>query len=310
MSVEENNRALASYRAAIAEKFPALALDSLEYLSEGWESVAVVVNSELIFRFPKRALTQQSLRTEIRLLPELAKYLPLPIPQFQYIGDLPGKHVPFTFVGYPMIKGATLEEWPVEVCNENWWKVPLAEFLTALHAFPVERARKLGVLNLNQVLKLTGEGRMTEPTNWREMVREFYDSACQKVFPLISDELQKGVTNRFESFLADERHFEFEPTLIHADFSEDHVVVNFAAQKINGIIDFGDVAIGDPALDVWPSLIPYYGGKVDETFEERYTFYQQMFGPLNLIIFGQAYHDTELVEMGLQELEVELRSAE
>lgn len=294
---------LAKYQAAIAEKFPTLAVDSLEYLSEGWESVAVVVNDALIFRFPKLASAQKGLRTEIRLLPELAKYLPLPIPQFQYIGDPPGQHVPFAFVGYPMIKGESQEDWPSAMWEQDWWKSTAGEFLTALHAFPVERARELEVSNLNQVSKLTGTLIMPAPSDWRDMINQFYQQTCQMVFPLIPDYyLQNELTAQFESFLADQRHFQFEPTLIHADFSEDHIIVNFEEQKINGIIDFGDVAIGDPAMDVWPILIPYYKGKVDETFALRHTFYQQIFGPLNLIIFGQTYGDAELVQVGLEEL--------
>jgi hypothetical protein len=35
---------LDAYRAAIGDCFPALPVDSLEYLAEGWESVACLVN--------------------------------------------------------------------------------------------------------------------------------------------------------------------------------------------------------------------------------------------------------------------------
>jgi aminoglycoside 2''-phosphotransferase len=299
------NIVLDNYRAALAEKFPALAVEKLEYLSEGWDSVAVLVNDRLIFRFPKRASTQENLRIEIQLLPELAKYLPLPIPQFEYIGDPPGQHLPFAFVGYPMLKGASEEEWAKEVWQADWWKPVLGEFLTALHAFPVKWARELGVLNLNESFKVTEKHYSTEPSSWREMLIQFYELTKQTVLPIISPTLQKRLTDRFERFLADERYFQFEPTLIHADFTEDHIIADFEARKINGIIDFGDVAIGDPAMDVWSELLPFYGGEVDETFEERRNFYLQTFGPLNPIIFGRFFDDAELTQMGLEELENE-----
>ena len=67
-------------------------------------------------------------------------------------------------------------------------------------------------------------------------------------------------------FLAEEWHFAFEPVLVHADLWQDHILLKMQEQQVSGIIEFGDVGIGDPALDVWPSLLPYYGGQVDETF--------------------------------------------
>ena len=54
--------------------------------------------------------------------------------------------------------------------------------------------------------------------------------------------------------------------LVHADLWQDHILLKMQEQQVSGIIEFGDVGIGDPALDVWPSLLPYYGGQVDETF--------------------------------------------
>jgi len=75
---------LEQYRAAINENFPNVPITTLDYLSEGWESVACLVNGHLVFLFPKRDMAEHYLRTEIRLLPELAAHLPLPIPRFDY----------------------------------------------------------------------------------------------------------------------------------------------------------------------------------------------------------------------------------
>jgi hypothetical protein len=85
-------------------------ITTLEYLSEGWESVACLVNGHLVFRFPKRDVAEHYLRTEIRLLSELAAHLPLPIPRFDYVADPPGQHVPFAFVGYELLLGS-LADW-------------------------------------------------------------------------------------------------------------------------------------------------------------------------------------------------------
>jgi aminoglycoside phosphotransferase (APT) family kinase protein len=197
--------------------------------------------------------------------------------------------------------------WPDEVMQADWWKPPVGAFLTALHSFPVSRARELGVRPINQTTKLTGKA--AAPANWRETLSDFYELTRQQAFPLLSNELQRKLARRFERFLAEERHFAFEPVLVHADLWKDHILLKMQEQQVSGIIDFGDVGIGDPAMDVWPSLLPYYGGQVDETFQTRHAFYRQLFPPLNALLFGQVYDDRELVEEGCQALAVELEEA-
>ena len=247
------------YRAAIGENFPSVRITTLDYLSEGWESVACLVNGHLVFLFPKRDMAEHYLRTEIRLLPELAPHLPLPIPRFDYVADPPGQHVPFAFVSYELLSGTSFPNWPDEVLQAEWWKPPVGAFLTALHRFPVSRARELGVRPISQTAKLTGQA--AAPATWRETLSDFYELTWQQAFPLLSDELQGKLARRFEGFLAEERHFAFEPVLLHADLQQDHILLKMPEQQVSGIIDFGDVGIGDPAMDVWPSLLPYYGGQ-------------------------------------------------
>lgn len=301
------SQTLDRYRAAIGENFPTVLINTLDYLSEGWESVACLVNGHLVFLFPKRDVAEHYLRTEIRLLSELAAHLPLPIPRFDYVADPPGQHVPFAFVGYELLPDTSSMNWPEEVMQADWWKPPVGAFLTALHTFPVSRARELGVRPINQTAKLTGKA--AAPASWRETLSDFYELTRQQAFPLLSGELQRKLARRFERFLAEERHFAFEPVLVHADLWKDHIILKMQEQQVSGIIDFGDVGIGDPAMDVWPSLLPYYGGKVDETFQARHAFYRQLFPPLNALIFGQVYDDWELVEEGREDLAAELEEA-
>lgn len=291
---------LDAYRAAIGECFPTLTIASLEYLSEGWESVACVVNGHLVFRFAKRAVAEHSLRTEVRLLPELAPYLPVAIPQFAYTGDPPGHHVPFAFVGYDMLPGTSALRWSDDVWDAEWWKPPLGAFLTALHAFPVPRARELGVSNLNYAVKLGGSA--AEPPNWRHMLMDYHDLTRAVASPLLPRATSLALTRRFESFLADERHFAFTPVLIHGDISEDHILIDTTRRLVTGIIDFGDVAVGDPALDVFSSVLPHYGGAVDDTFLARRAFYRTYFPPLNALLFGTLHGEAHLADEGLESL--------
>ena len=50
------SQTLDDYRAAIAEHFPGVRITTMDSLSEGWESVACLVNGHLVFLFPKREM--------------------------------------------------------------------------------------------------------------------------------------------------------------------------------------------------------------------------------------------------------------
>src|SRR3989304_6357061 len=129
---------------AIQECFPQLEVRRIEFLAEGWDSVAWEVNEELIFRFPKRPAAERGLEKEIRLLPELAPPLSIPIPRFEYVSEgCPA--FPHPFVGYPKLPGVQLKALtptPEELAR---LAPQLGRFLSELHSFPVERAVELGV---------------------------------------------------------------------------------------------------------------------------------------------------------------------
>ncbi len=303
------------YRAALLEHFPTLEIRELEYHSEGWNSLACLVNRHLIFRFPKRAGVEDSLLIETRLLPELAPNLPLPIPNFTYQAGA-GQTYPFAFVGYEMLPGETLTDWQgwasglnptfeddpadrqtrIAMRSANWWQPPLGAFLTALHTFPLTRAQQLGVRDKT----LTG---LVEPaTTWRETLEDFYSLVREKIYPLLPDDRQDAIAIYFEGFLEGDKYFEFEPVLVHADLLDDHVLLDRANQRLTGIIDFGSLAIGDPALDLWENLQPYYHGPADPTFAERRRFYLKL-PPFEAILFGLDHSDPALVEYGLYSLD-------
>ncbi len=291
-----SKKSLSKYRTALKINFPELPIQSLEYLSEGWDSVALLLNKELIFRFPKRLEVEQALLREIAVLPSLAPTLPLPIPSFSYISTIPTRACPFTFVGYEMIRGEQLEDSEPEVQQADWWKEPVAAFLTALHAFPVELARQLGI----------GEMVLEEaaPTNWRDTLFNFYQRFREAAYPLLTTPQQAEVTRRFEDFLGDAQNFNFNSVLIHGDFSFEHILLDPQKRKVTGIIDFGDCAIGDPALDVLDELKPFYHGTIDPSWEKRRRFYR-VIPPLTTLVFAQKHADLALTEWSLAMLAAE-----
>ena len=72
------------YQQIIAACFPDLAIERCRPIAEGWDSVAVAVNDQLIFRFPKRCDIEPQYQIERLLLPALAGALPLPVPDVAF----------------------------------------------------------------------------------------------------------------------------------------------------------------------------------------------------------------------------------
>jgi aminoglycoside 2''-phosphotransferase len=290
------------YKAVINEKFPDWTVDNLEYMGEGWESVAYRVNGEYIFRFPKREYVGKCLKLEINLLPELAPMLEVAVPNFEFVSTTPSTHFPYPFVGYKLLEGRSDEEWEDELFAAEWWQKPVLDFIHTMHSFPLERARELGAENMNPVAKATGAN-VPEPKSWRQGLTQFYELILQKAFPELTAQTKLRAYRRFEDFLKDDRNFEYEPVLLHADLSEDHILLDEKNKRVVGIIDFGDVAIGDPAYDVFRVMSPRYKGKMGPNFLNRRKLYGEVLQPFYAITYGQAYDDPELIEEGVNEIE-------
>ena len=240
---------------------------TLAVVEDGWDSVVVDVGGEWIVRVPRREQVRATLATEVRLLPELEPMLPAAIPRFAHVSE--------GAVAYRKLPGA-----PIDPASPALG-AQVGRFLASLHAFPVERARELGV---------------PEPP-WRET----YERFTREV--LGAAELGPVAEAMVAGFLADEENFAFAPALIHADLGPAHLLVE--GDELAGVIDWGDVRIGDPALDfAWLLQQPFaeavldaYAGH-DPRLPERALFYHRL-GPWYELHFGLFFDRPEFVESGL-----------
>lgn len=215
---------------------PESAAGSLRLLGAGMDSVALLLEwggGEYVLRLPQDPHGAEGIAREARLLPELADRLPVPIPRFLFTA--PNPLGPGEFCVYPAVPGESLSE-------EHWHERGLpdrpeihrrvAESLEGVHAFPVDRARELGI------------------RTW-DLRGEFGDdlkTVRAEVIPLLSRSDAALLLSAWEHYLDDDANFAYRPTLIHADVSLDHLLVT--GSEITGLIDFGDVAIGDPDYDL------------------------------------------------------------
>lgn len=301
--------ALKKYRAAIKRNFPDFALTSISYLAEGWDSVACLVNKEWVFRFPKRdEVAQRLLDVEVPVTAALAPHLPLAIPQFEFVAA--NSVASKSFAGYKMLPGVPLDDFVPEIWQIEWWQQPVAEFLVALHSFPLKQAIALGLQPLNLIDSALLNPNFIADSNlvelWRQALLDFYQLVQQEIYPQLMLSEQAVIDSQYQQFLDNLDFFQFTPTVIHGDFSAEHILLDLAQKRVCGVIDFGDVALGDPAYDLWPEILNYYvqlrpNAATDATLAQRCLFYKKLV-PLHALLFGKKMGDFALSEFGRYEL--------
>jgi aminoglycoside phosphotransferase (APT) family kinase protein len=221
-------------RSLIEMQFADLAPATVEPLGAGMDNTAFCVNGAYVFRFPRRQFAVQFLEAETRLLPVLAPRLPLPVPVPTCIGQSTNTY-PWPFAGYRMLPGHTACVAGLDEHERANIAGPLGRFLAVLHSIPtVELARlgggpdTIGRLDLGRHLP---RGRA-----------------------LLDQIGHLGLVDDIRPFTA---VFDTAPATygarsdipMHGDLYARHLLVN-EDRKLAGVIDWGDVHLGDPAADL------------------------------------------------------------
>ena len=276
----------------LSQSFPELDVRAVGFFAQGWDYELWEVNSDFLFRFPKRQECAEPLRNEARLLAELAETVSVPVPRPEYVSD-GCETFALPFFGYRKLPGEPLDK--VDLSHDQREEIArqLGRFLTELHTFPPERAAGLGVPSYS-------------PDAWREWYREFRQKCEREVSPLLSSDERAKVGDFWQRFLDNDRHFLFDPVLIHGDLGLEHVLVDPEAATITGVIDFGDAMVGDPGLDfmvfdsaLQQAALASYDLPVDDTFLARIAFYWKV-GPFPEVLYGFEIDDRQYVESGLE----------
>ncbi len=262
----------------LRERFPALEIRGVRAIEDGWDSLVLEVNGEYVFRFPRRPEVEEWVEREILLLPELAETLPAEVPRFDFVA-----RNGLLCVGYRKLVGEPAGASLSEDGGED-----LGRFLAAVHRFPVERARRLGVPSF-------------DPAAWRARFEGFCDDLRRRVLPLLAlDERERA-----EELFAGVSGLDFEPMLVHGDLGPEHVLVRDG--RVVGVIDWSDARVGDPALDfAWclhgtskvaaDAIEEAYG--LDAGTRERSLFYRRL-GPWHEVVYGLDTDQPRFVESGI-----------
>lgn len=246
-----------SYKQYIKEAFPTLSIHSYKQNEEGWDNIAVIINDELLFRFPRKQEYAKRIPLEKELCTILSHSLQeIKVPQYHLIYKNDSDDVPRCSY-YTLIHGEPLKTETVAKLENTELKAiitQLATFLAALHSIPLKSVKALGF--------------STEKTliYWKELQKTLNQYLANNL-----TSLQKSTLNRlFENFFACIDISTFQNTIIHADFTQHHILFNKQNKSISGVIDFGDAQIGDPAFD-FAGLYYDFGHEFTTSVYEQYS---------------------------------------
>lgn len=217
----------------LSEQHPDLADLPIIQVGEGWDNAVFRLGDDLAVRLPRRTASAPMVEHEQRWLPVLAPLLPLPVPTPIRIGR-PGSDFPWSWSvvrWFPGTNAAT-----AAIRNPQAVAATLGRFLRALHLPAPEGAPRspfrsipldARTARLHQHLDQLGDG-----IN-RERVLALWDRLV--------------VTPRWPG----------PPIWIHGDLHPANLLL--VDDQLAAVIDFGDIACGDPATDLsvmWMLLPP------------------------------------------------------
>jgi aminoglycoside phosphotransferase (APT) family kinase protein len=220
-------------RRLLEEQFPALDVGSARPFAEGWDNALWLVNDTIAFRFPRRAIAVPGLEREIGVLPALSGFLPLPIPTPAYVGRA-SDAFPWPFFGAQLLVGRELASAPLDGRRAGLG-AGLGSFLDALHdrALLVRHGADLPVDPMGRA-----DMSMRVPRT-RERLERLASAGLWTPTPAVEAILDAA--NELGS--ADGL------VLCHGDLNVRHLLVDDAGVPA-AVIDWGDVCVGDPSIDL------------------------------------------------------------
>ena len=276
-------------KALIEKQFQSLSPAVISPIGDGWDNSAFLVNKKYVFRFPRRQISLECLKNETKILPKIAPLLPLPVPVPIFKGR-PSKHFPWPFSGYPLLPGTT-------ACRKNLTEEErikmapvIADFLKKLHSIPLEDAYSYGA----------------EPD---KIGRLNFKKRIPGMYRYLDGLVEKGVIKRPEPVIEFIKSISVKPdapktALVHGDFYVRHILVD-KNNNISGIIDWGDMHTGNPAIDISIArgFLPAEGqrifreiygeiGEITWKLAEVKAFYMALI----LLSYGHDIGDSSLVE--------------
>jgi aminoglycoside 2''-phosphotransferase len=217
---------LAALVARIRAEFPDLAFDRARLNDLGEDHAVVVLDDAWVFRFPRSAEVAAHAATERSLLEALKPVSPIAIPSYDHVSSAGD------FGGYPMIAGQDLSETlfaSLPAATQARVLDELGRFLRALHSLPPGLA----------ATRASHEDAAHYVRGYRRR-RARLAEALTPALLAAADRFYEALPRAVACTQA---------VVAHRDLTEDHILLAPSGDRLAGVIDFTDAALGDPACD-------------------------------------------------------------
>jgi aminoglycoside phosphotransferase (APT) family kinase protein len=230
MHPDELDIDVALVRRLLAAQLPEWAdLPLRRVVSSGSDNAIYRLGDDMAVRLPLRVgRTVDSLEKECEWLPRLAPLLPLAVPLPLALG-VPGEGYPCRWAVYRWLEGeaATVDN----LDDPRLAAKDLAWFLAALQRIDTTGAPPVGEHNFLRGVPLRAR-----------------DAGTRSAISALGGKIDVGaVTAAWEAALR-APDWDRPPVWIHGDFSDGNLLA--ARGRFSGVIDFGGIAVGDPACDL------------------------------------------------------------
>lgn len=194
---------------------------------QGWNNKAFHLGPDRLARLPRHEAYVAQVDKEQRWLPRLAAGLPLPIPAPVALGA-PGEGYPWPWSVYRWIEGRSAAD--AGLSPGPAFAADLAGFLSALQAMDADDGPPPGAHNFQRGGNLAA-----------------YDAQTRQALAALDDRFDASrATGIWDAALASD--WTGAPVWLHGDIAAGNLLVRDG--RLCAVIDFGNVAAGDPACDL------------------------------------------------------------
>jgi aminoglycoside phosphotransferase (APT) family kinase protein len=225
--------------AAFVGSHTPLAVDAVDLLGAGTESVAWRIDRDWAARFPLTPAASRSLEREVALAPLLGAALTTPVPRFEYVIRTPGGRPIMSL--YRFLVGVPLSVDALASLSEKARTRALddvAAVLDALRMISIDAAAAAGASEHPD----HGFGHPGQRELHHRHATLLGAANVQRVEALWIEYERSGIGGR------DSRR-----VLTHADLKPEHVLHDPATGRLTGVLDWGDACLSHPDFD--PAII-------------------------------------------------------
>lgn len=251
-------------RSALAEAFPDFVVDDVQSLGSGWDFDTYGLGLQWVARFPRRADVIPALETEHQVMPIVGAEL-------ERLG-----------IGVPVVHGVgqPTEAFPHPfLVQRRLWGLPLDSIGPARFAIRLAEHLAQALSTVHALVPPVGmdRARGDEEAWLAHAVRAASDLS------LALRERVSGAIAWIEGSPGVPQPYPGPPRLLHNDLSPEHIRIARTGLGVIGILDWSDMAGGDPARDfaklycwggpgVLTHMLEGYTLELDDGFAERVAF--------------------------------------